>query len=97
MLDITIADLMELEPRLSCATRPLEFQSGEVNPLDRAISWAVSVRSTPPHLPNLRGGEILLLSSRAVAAVEDELPALAREVAARGVVAVVVESGEVFA
>ena len=52
------------------------------------VSWIVSARTTAPHLPLLRGGEVVLIPPRATAVVGGELPALLREARLRDVAAV---------
>ena len=89
-MEITLDDLLVLEPRLTWggeACDPAGRESTEV-------SWVVSARTTPPHLPLLRGGEVVLVSSRVTAAVRAELPALLREAQLRGVSAVVFERSD---
>jgi purine catabolism regulator len=88
-MDVSLADLLHLEPSLV-----LEVDAKPPAAAGRVfegveISWAVSARVTPPHLPQLRGGEVLLVPGRVVAAVGPELPALLSEAAARNVSAVV--------
>ena len=58
------------------------------------VSWVVSARTTAPHLPLLRGGEVVLIPPRVTAVVGGELPALLREAKLRDVAAVVFEQGE---
>ena len=57
------------------------------------VSWVVSARATAPHLPHLRGGEVVLVSPRVIALIGEELPALLREARLRDVAAVVIERG----
>src|SRR3954453_14966528 len=92
-MEITLDDLLVLEPRLAWAadvTDALEM------PTDarRVVSWIVSARTTAPHLPLLRGGEVVLVPSRVTAVVGGDLPALLREATLRDVAAVVFERGE---
>jgi purine catabolism regulator len=91
-MNITLDDLRVLEPRLVVVDD--EQSAGAVPPGQEpvAVSWAVTARATPPHLPHLRGGEVLLISQRVRAAIEPEMPALLREARARGVSAVVLEA-----
>ena len=90
-MDITLEDLRVLEPRLS-------WGDGEACDVvareSRVVSWAVSVRSTPPHLPQLRGGEVVLIPARAISVIGRELPALLRQTRLREVAAVVFERGD---
>lgn len=88
-MEITLADLMILEPRLCLSGGVDGAGGGEREPDEAPVSWAATVRTTVPHLPPLRGGELLLLPERAMAAVGDELEALIRESEARAVSGVV--------
>jgi hypothetical protein len=92
-MEITLDDLLVLEPRLAWGSQACE--ASEVAVKGRGVvSWVVSARTTAPHLPLLRGGEVLLIPSRVTAVVGAELPALMREAQLRDVVAVVFEQGE---
>src|SRR5215208_7155074 len=89
-MEITLDDLLVLEPQLSwrvegpdASQRPAEER--------RVVSWVVSARTTAPHLPLLRGGEVVLVPPRVTAIVGGDLPALLREATLRDVAAVVVE------
>ncbi|MFN8593430.1 MAG: helix-turn-helix domain-containing protein [Thermomicrobiales bacterium] len=81
MREITVGNLLQLEPRLGLIA---DSVIGAPEHRAREISWAVSIRSTPPHLPALRGGELLLLGKSAIDGVGHETPALLREAVARG-------------
>lgn len=96
MREITITNLLQLEPRLTWEAASDGASIAAHGRDDREISWAVSVRSNPPHLPALRGGELLLLSKSAVEGVGGEMAALLREAANRGVSALVVGSEAAF-
>jgi len=92
-MEITLDDLTVLEPNLAWAARG--WTASEIATKEReVVSWAVSARSTAPHLPQLRGGEVLLIPPRVTAAVRGELPALLREAKLRDVAAVVFERDE---
>jgi hypothetical protein len=92
-MEITLEDLIVLEPRLSWG--PRGCQASEKNATGGGVvSWIVSARSTAPHLPHLRGGEVLLIPPRVIAVIGGELPALLREAKLRDVAAVVFEGGE---
>jgi purine catabolism regulator len=90
-MEITLADLLTLETRLSVGQESAPDPDASPRPEDVSVSWAVTARTTLPHLPLLRGGELLLLPPRATAVIGDDLPALLREGVRRGV------SGIVFA
>ena len=92
-MEITLDDLLVLEPRLAWGAEARE--ASEMAAKGRGVvSWAVSARTTAPHLPLLRGGEVLLIPSRVTAVIGGELPALLREAKLRDVVAVVFQQGE---
>ena len=93
-MEITLADLLVLEPRLTAGGESHD-PVGSEGRASAEVSWVVSARTTPPHLPALRGGEVLLVSSRVTAAVGAELPALLREAQVRDVSAVVFERADV--
>src|SRR5829696_3629514 len=89
-MEITLDDLLVLEPRLSWR---VEGADAPQRPAEerRVVSWVVSARTTAPHLPLLRGGEVVLVPTRVTAIVGGDLPALLREATSRDVAAVVVE------
>ena len=92
-MEITLDDLIVLEPRLSWAAEICD--SSDVVAKGRGVvSWVVAARSTAPHLPQLRGGEVVLIPPRVIAVVGGELPALLKEIRLRDVVAVVLERDE---
>jgi hypothetical protein len=91
-MEITLEDLIVLEPRLSWG--PERCEASETTAEGCAVvSWIVSARSTAPHLPHLRGGEVVLIPPRVIAVIGGELPALLRETKLRDVAAVVFERG----
>lgn len=90
MSDVTIADLIAWEPRLSAGSgRPM---AGAAVPaaLDRSLAWVVAARSGTPMLPALRGGEAVVLSSRLLDTLDAPLEDLLAEFERSGVVAVIV-------
>jgi purine catabolism regulator len=93
-MEITLDDLMILEPRLVPAGGHSRTLDAARNDDRAAVSWAVSARTSAPHLPLLRGGEILLVSSRVATAVGADFPALLREATRHGVSAFVFEFGD---
>jgi purine catabolism regulator len=92
-MEITIDDLLVLEPRLTWGDAGHEPFEG-VTRGRGVVSWVVSARTTVPHLPLLRGGEIVLIPRRASAVIGGDLPALLREAKLREVAAVVFERSE---
>lgn len=79
MADITLADIVAWEPRL----RPLD-PGGPAEWEEHEITWTISARTSAPMLPSIRGGELVLLPSRAVNDSGVALPVLLRELAAHG-------------
>jgi purine catabolism regulator len=92
-MEITLEDLLVLEPHLAWRAEWTDASERVVEER-RVVSWVVSARTTAPHLPLLRGGEVVLVPSRVSAAVSGDLPALLREATLRHVAAVVFERGE---
>jgi hypothetical protein len=92
-MDITLDELLILEPRLRVPARAPESADSERALGEIYVSWAVSARATPPHLPSLRGGEILLLPERVTAGLGLGLFSLLREARHRGISALVLTSG----
>jgi purine catabolism regulator len=92
-MEITLSDVLTLEPGL-VDYHEMNGPAGEFPSADEVeVSWAVTARGTAPHLPHLRGGEIVLVSARVAAAIASDLPALVREAALRNVSAIVLEQG----
>ncbi|HEV2529544.1 MAG TPA: helix-turn-helix domain-containing protein [Thermomicrobiales bacterium] len=88
--EITLADLLAWVPRLRlpappdlpAVPDPTGSRNGPpANPLDRELTWAVTVRASSPMLPPLRGGELVLLPRRVLAESGVSLPLLLRELA----------------
>ncbi|HET7035460.1 MAG TPA: hypothetical protein VFI42_07250, partial [Thermomicrobiaceae bacterium] len=67
MSEITLRDLCRWERGL--ALIPPVGVEREIA-LDRGLSWAVSVRAAPPHLPPLRGEELVVLPLRVLEQLE---------------------------
>jgi purine catabolism regulator len=92
MPEVTLSDLIAWEPRL----RPVgiggitdDTQAEAWS--ERELSWAVTVRATPPMLPAVRGGEIVLLPRRTLADAGVELPLLLRELSSHSAAAIVLD------
>lgn len=91
-MDVTLDDLLIIEPRLS-----LLVSNGGTFPVQRTppgvrATWAVTTRSLAPHLPTLRGGEIIVALPRVVADLGEAFGLLLREAVSRNASAVVVAS-----
>ena len=63
--EITLRDLLAWEPRLDVAV-PREPVVDAPDPLDREVDWVLTARASPPMLPMLRGGELVILTRRMV-------------------------------
>ncbi|HEV2072174.1 MAG TPA: helix-turn-helix domain-containing protein [Thermomicrobiales bacterium] len=63
--EITLHDLLAWEPRLTFVS-PLAVPAGAADPLAREVDWVLTARSSPPMLPFLRGGELIVLPQRIV-------------------------------
>ena len=100
--EITLADLLAWEPRLRAVdagtSGPFPVgaggRPGEDARFEREVAWAVAARATPPMLPPLRGGELVLLPRRILSEANVSLPLLLRELASHDVAGAVVEEGE---
>jgi PucR family transcriptional regulator, purine catabolism regulatory protein len=94
MPEITLRDLCRWDRRLQ-----LQPPAGaDLNAaLDRGVSWVVSVRTSPPLLPPLRGEELVVISRRVLSQIE-EMQMTTREqlletLAAQNISAVLTEPG----
>lgn len=63
--EITLHDLLAWEPRLRLLS-PRTPASGMPDPLAHEVDWVLTARSSPPMLPFLRGGELIILPHRVV-------------------------------
>lgn len=63
---VTLFDLLAWEPRLQVASSR-HAGTGDRDLLDREVDWVLTARATPPMLPHLRGGELIVLPQRVVA------------------------------
>src|SRR5215207_8258089 len=104
MAEITLADLLAWEPRLSLTGGDgLERPGGSAIgaglaggkrwaiELEREITWAVTARASSPMLPPLRGGELIVLPRRVLIDSGVSLSLLLRELASHNVVAIVLD------
>jgi purine catabolism regulator len=92
MPEITLTDLIAWEPRL----KPVGVAGLVDDPpaegwAERELSWAITVRATPPMLPAMRGGEIVLLPKRMLADAGVSLPVILRELSSHGIGAIVLD------
>lgn len=92
-MDVTLDDLLIIESRLSLLERTGASASVALAPHEVRATWAVTTRALVPHLPTLRGGEIILALPRVVTELGGGFSLLLREAASRQASAVVIESG----
>ena len=59
---------------------------------DREVSWPVTMRATPPMLPHVDEGALVLLPAATLAEVRPSLPGALRELRRRGVAALVLDA-----
>lgn len=88
MAEITIGDLLTWEPRLSL------YPAGVPSDRRRAdeeleVTWVVTVRASPPVLPSLRGGELVIVPGRTVEDTDVPLQELLREIETRGATGII--------
>ncbi len=92
-MDVTLDDLFIIEPRLSLLERNGVSVPVPQGPLEVRATWAVSTRALAPHLPTLRGGELILALPRVVAELGEGFGLLLREAASRNASALVIANG----
>lgn len=88
-MDVTLNDLLILDPRLTARTHLGAGESSGVSYEQTVVSWAVTIRATPPHVPVLNGGELIVVPQRVVLGLGSALPGLIREARALGASAVI--------
>lgn len=87
--EITLRDLLAWEPHFH-VLRPGQSVTSD-DPLDRDLEWVVTIRSSAPMLPALRGGELILMPHRVVLESGVPLPMLIGELAGQPVAGVVID------
>lgn len=92
--EITLRDLIAWTDLVS-SDDPHMIQGTQGDPLDRDVDWVISARSTPPMLPTLRGGELVLLPERVVTESALNLHMLIQELTSQPVAGVVLDTDEV--
>lgn len=75
------------------ATPPVEREAALVHP-EQLLSWPVTMRATPPMLPHVESGAIVLLPAQILAEVRPFLPGALHELRRRGVAALVIDPNE---
>lgn len=88
---VTLFDLLAWEPRLQVASTRLGTVSDQ-DLLDREIDWVLTARSSPPMLPHLRGGELIILPQRVVAETGLPFGRLVSEIAMQPIAGVLTDA-----
>jgi PucR family transcriptional regulator, purine catabolism regulatory protein len=68
MPEITLRDLCRWDRRLQLHAPQAETMDAT---MDRGVSWVVSIRTSPPLLPPLRGEELVVIPRRVLQQIED--------------------------
>ena len=97
-MNITLRDLLRwpespLYTTAYASAPPAEREAALLHP-DRTLSWPVTMRASPPMLPHVEAGAIVLLSALTLAEVRPMLPGALHELRRRGVSALVIDPGE---
>src|SRR5215213_5226887 len=95
-VNITLRDLLRwselqlrparLRPTQSSVLSPQSSPEALLRP-DHEVSWPVTMRATPPMLPHVDAGALVLLPATTLAEVRPGLPGALRELKRRGVAA----------
>lgn len=99
-MNITLRDLLRwsespLYATSLVATTIADREGALLHP-DRPLSWPVTMRATPPMLPHVESGAIVLLSGPTLAEVRPFLPGAMHELRRRGVAALVIDPSEML-
>lgn len=91
---VTLYDLLAWEPRL----QPVSSRhagTGDLDLLEREVDWVLSARPTPPMLPHLRGGELIVLPQRVIAETGMPFARLVGEIAMQPIAGVLTDAPRV--
>lgn len=89
--EVTLFDLLAWDSRMQVVSTRAE-PLGDRDLLDRVVDWVVTARSTPPMLPHLRGGELIILPQRIAAETGIPFPQLVNEIAMQPIAGVLTDS-----
>src|SRR5690606_40974902 len=89
--EVTLFDLLAWDSRMQVVSTRAE-PLGDRDLLDRVVDWVVTARSTPPMLPHLRGGELIILPQRIAAETGVPFPQLVNEIAMQPIAGVLTDS-----
>ncbi|MDP8909838.1 MAG: hypothetical protein M3N47_12165, partial [Chloroflexota bacterium] len=100
-MNITLRDLLRwseirlrparLRPTQSSVPSPQSSPEAALLRPDHEVSWPVTMRATPPMLPHVDAGALVLLPATTLAEVRAGLPGALRELKRRGVAALVID------
>lgn len=92
-MNLTLRDLLRWPASsLRLDPEPAADANAPTSPLDRPISWPVSMRATPPLLPHLEAGALVLVPAVVLAESRERWPAALRELRRHDIAALVVDS-----
>ncbi|CAA9586151.1 MAG: hypothetical protein AVDCRST_MAG18-3872 [uncultured Thermomicrobiales bacterium] len=99
-MNITLRDLLRwsespLYATSLVATTLADREAALLHP-DRSLSWPVTMRATPPMLPHVESGAIVLLAGPTLAEVRPFLPGAMHELRRRGASALVIDPSEML-
>lgn len=93
--EITLRDLIAWTDLVTAdKSQPSASGAARSSLLDRDVDWVVTARSTSPMLPNLRGGELVLLPERVANETSLDLHMLVQELANQPVAGVVLDTDQ---
>lgn len=91
-MNLTLRDLLRWpDSPLRFDPGPEADAGGATSPLDRPIAWPVSMRATPPLLPHLEAGALVLVPASVLVESRENLPAALRELRRHEIAALVVD------
>src|SRR6185437_8902341 len=98
MINVTLRDLLRwpdcpLVTTASVTASPADREAALLHP-DRVLSWPMAMRATPPLLPQLEEGALVLLPAPTLAEVRAFLPGALYELRRRGAAALIVDAGQ---
>jgi sugar diacid utilization regulator len=98
MMNVTLRDLLRwpdcpLVTTASVTASPADREATLLHP-DRVLSWPMAMRATPPLLPQLEEGALVLLPAPTLAEVRAFLPGALYELRRRSAAALIVDAGQ---
>jgi sugar diacid utilization regulator len=98
MMNVTLRDLLRwpecpLVTTAPVTASPAESEAVLLHP-DRVLSWPIAMRATPPLLPQLEEGSLVLLPAPTLVEVRSFLPGALHELRRRGAAALIVDADQ---